>query len=291
MSVALPSAEATRRPRLRVDPFVLLAAPGLLYLAILFALPLAILLFRSFQASDGTFSIAGYIAFFSDPHNLSVTWRTLKVAILSTLLCLVLAYPTAFALARARGIVQSFILVAMVLPLSVGVIVKAFSWSIVLRSDGIVNQTLLALGLVEAPVRLLFTETALVIGSANVFLPFMVLPIYAVVRQIDPELSPAAASLGAGPFFRFFQVVLPLTLPGVIAGVAFVFSLAISMYVIPSLLVGERLSTMSMLIARSFLFFRDAQLGSTISAILLLMAVIVVLGSSYLVRHVSGGRA
>ena len=291
MSVALPSAEATRRPQLRVDPFVLLAAPGLLYLAILFALPLAILLFRSFQASDGTFSIAGYIAFFSDPHNLSVTWRTLKVAILSTLLCLVLAYPTAFALARARGIVQSLILVAMVLPLSVGVIVKAFSWSIVLRSDGIVNQTLLALGLVEAPVRLLFTETALVIGSANVFLPFMVLPIYAVVRQIDPELSPAAASLGAGPFFRFFQVVLPLTLPGVIAGVAFVFSLAISMYVIPSLLVGERLSTMSMLIARSFLFFRDAQLGSTISAILLLMAVIVVLGSSYLVRHVSGGRA
>ena len=291
MSVALPSAEATRRPRLRVDPFVLLAAPGLLYLAILFALPLAILLFRSFQASDGTFSIAGYIAFFSDPHNLSVTWRTLKVAILSTLLCLVLAYPTAFALARARGIVQSLILVAMVLPLSVGVIVKAFSWSIVLRSDGIVNQTLLALGLVEAPVRLLFTETALVIGSANVFLPFMVLPIYAVVRQIDPELSPAAASLGAGPFFRFFQVVLPLTLPGVIAGVAFVFSLAISMYVIPSLLVGERLSTMSMLIARSFLFFRDAQLGSTISAILLLMAVIVVLGSSYLVRHLSGGRA
>ena len=291
MSVALPSAEATRRPRLRVDPFVLLAAPGLLYLAILFALPLAILLFRSFQASDGTFSIAGYIAFFSDPHNLSVTWRTLKVAILSTLLCLVLAYPTAFALARARGIVQSLILVAMVLPLSVGVIVKAFSWSIVLRSDGIVNQTLLALGLVEAPVRLLFTETALVIGSANVFLPFMVLPIYAVVRQIDPELSPAAASLGAGPFFRFFQVVLPLTLPGVIAGVACVFSLAISMYVIPSLLVGERLSTMSMLIARSFLFFRDAQLGSTISAILLLMAVIVVLGSSYLVRHVSGGRA
>ncbi len=291
MSVALPSAEATRRPRLRVDPFVLLAAPGLLYLAILFALPLAILLFRSFQASDGTFSIAGYITFFSDPHNLSVTWRTLKVAILSTLLCLVLAYPTAFALARARGIVQSLILVAMVLPLSVGVIVKAFSWSIVLRSDGIVNQTLLALGLVEAPVRLLFTETALVIGSANVFLPFMVLPIYAVVRQIDPELSPAAASLGAGPFFRFFQVVLPLTLPGVIAGVAFVFSLAISMYVIPSLLVGERLSTMSMLIARSFLFFRDAQLGSTISAILLLMAVIVVLGSSYLVRHVSGGRA
>lgn len=291
MSVALPSAEATRRPRLRVDPFVLLAAPGLLYLAILFALPLAILLFRSFQASDGTFSIAGYIAFFSDPHNLSVTWRTLKVAILSTLLCLLLAYPTAFVLARARGIVQSLILVAMVLPLSVGVIVKAFSWSIVLRSDGIVNQTLLALGLVEAPVRLLFTETALVIGSANVFLPFMVLPIYAVVRQIDPELSPAAASLGAGPFFRFFQVVLPLTLPGVIAGVAFVFSLAISMYVIPSLLVGERLSTMSMLIARSFLFFRDAQLGSTISAILLLMAVIVVLGSSYLVRHVSGGRA
>lgn len=290
MSAATEAAQAPPEMRWRVDPFVLLAAPGLLYLAILFALPLALLLLQSFRDADGHFSIAGYIEFFSDPINLAVTWRTFRVAALSTLLCLVLAYPTAFALARARGFVQSFILVAMILPLSVGVIVKAFSWSIVLRSDGIVNSALVFLGIVDQPIRLLFTETALIVGSANVFLPFMVLPIYAVVRQIDPSLSAAAATLGAGPFFRFFRVIVPLTLPGVIAGVAFVFSLAISMYVIPSLIVGERHATLSMLIARSYLFFRDAQLGSTISAILLLIAIAVVLGSSLLLRRFEGTR-
>lgn len=284
-SPAIAPAIGFRRP----DGFAIAAAPGLLYLAVLFALPLTLLLAQSFRAADGSISIAGYVSFFSDPYNLTVTWRTLRVALLTTLLCLVLAYPTALALARATGVVQSMILIAMVLPLSVGVIVKAFSWSIVLRSDGIVNSALLGLGLVERPVRMLFTESALVVGAANVFLPFMVLPIYAVMRQMDPLLSPAAATLGAGPFRRFFKVQLPLTLPGVIAGVAFVFSLAVSMYVIPSLIVGERQSTLSMLIARSFLYYRDAQLGSTISAILLLIAIAVVLGSSWLVRRTAEG--
>lgn len=280
----------SHRPPLRAprpDGFSLLAAPGLAYLAIVFALPLGILLMKSFRAADGSFSVAGYIEFFSDPFNLTVTWRTLRVAILTTLLALTLGYPTAVALARAKGIFQTAILIALILPLSVGVIVKAFSWSIVLRSDGIVNSTLMFTGVTDEPTRLLFTETALVVGAANVFLPFMVLPIYAVMRQVDPSLSAAAATLGAGPYYRFFRVLLPLTLPGVIAGIAFTFSLAVSMYVIPSLIVGERMSTLSMLIARSFLYFRNEQLGSTISAILLVIAIVVVLGSSWLVRRTS----
>ncbi|QHQ34372.1 ABC transporter permease [Algicella marina] len=274
----------------RVDRFALLAAPGLLYLAALYALPLIILLLKSFQGPAG-FSLSAYVDFFTDSYDLTVLWRTLRVALLTTLLSLALAYPTAFALARARGLAQTLILVAMILPLSVGVIVKAFAWSILFRSNGLLNQTLMALGITEEPVRMLFTETALIIGAANVFLPFMVLPIYAVIRQIDGALTEAAATLGAGPFFRFFRVTLPLTLPGIIAGSAFTFSLAVSMYVIPSLIVGERQQTLSMLIARSFLYLRDEQTGSTISAILLLIAVAVVVGSSWLASRVSGGRA
>src|SRR5690606_11170174 len=136
--------------------------------------------------------------------------RTIVVAFETTLLTLVLGYPTAFVLARARGLVQTCILIAMILPLSVGVIVKALAWSIVFRSDGVINKTLLGLGIVDEPLRLICTETALVIGAANIFLPFMVLPIYAVIRQINPNLGSAAATLGAGPFFRFFRVFLPL---------------------------------------------------------------------------------
>ncbi|MFK7964331.1 MAG: ABC transporter permease [Burkholderiaceae bacterium] len=277
-----------QQTRTNFDRFALLAAPGLIYLAAIYALPLVLLLIKSFSGPQGGFSLAGYVEFFGDPFHLNILWRTVRVAFLTTLLALLLAYPTAFALARATGWVQTVILTAMVLPLAVGVIVKAFAWSILFRSDGALNKTLMALQITDSPIRLLYTEPALIIGAANVFLPFMVLPIYAVVRQLDRHLPDAAASLGAGPFFRFFRVTAPLTMPGVIAGSAFVFSMAVSMYVIPSLIVGERNQTVSMLIARSFLFLRDEQLGSSMSAVLLLIAVGVVLLSSWLVRRAAG---
>jgi putative spermidine/putrescine transport system permease protein len=272
------------------DRLAWLVLPGFAYLGLLFALPLVMLLAKSFADAAGGFSLAGYVEFFSDPFNLTVLWRTLRVALLTTLLAFVIAYPTAFALARARGLMQTILLIAMVLPLSVGVIVKAFAWSILFRSNGVLNQTLMGLGITDEPVRMLFTETALVIGAANVFLPFMVLPIYAVVRQMDRSLPDAAASLGASPLFRFIHVTVPLTLPGVVAGWAFTFSLAVSMYVIPSLIVGERQQTLSMLIARSYLYLRNEQLGSTISSVLLVISIAVVLGSSWLAARMEGPR-
>lgn len=268
----------------RLEHIGLLALPGLTFLAVIFALPLFMLLLKSFQI-DGQVSLAEYRLFFSDEYNMSVLWRTLRVAALTTILALVIAYPTAIAMSRARGIWLSVFLVAMVLPMSVGVVVKAFAWSIIFRTRGVLNDILMSVGLIDAPIRMLFTETALIIGAANVFLPFMVLPIYAVLRQMDSRLPEAAASLGATPIFRFFNVTLPLSLPGVVAGCAFVFSLAVSMYVIPSLIVGERQQTLSMLTARSFLYLRNEALGATISSILLIIAVSVVLGSSWLANR------
>ncbi len=264
----------------RAERIGLLALPGLSFLAVIYALPLFMLLLKSVQI-DGQFSIAEYIAFFSDSYNLSVLWRTLRVALLTTGLALIIAYPTAIIMARAKGFWLSVFLVAMVLPMSVGVVVKAFAWTILFRTRGVLNDTLMSLGITDAPIRMLFTETALIIGAANVFLPFMVLPIYAVLRQMDSRLPEAAASLGATPVFRFMNVTLPLSLPGVVAGCAFTFSLAISMYVIPSLIVGERQQTLSMLTARSFLYLRNEALGATISSILLLIAISVVLASSW----------
>ncbi|WP_300034208.1 ABC transporter permease [uncultured Roseobacter sp.] len=264
----------------RAERIGLLALPGLSFLAVIYALPLFMLLLKSVQI-DGQFSFAEYVAFFSDSYNLSVLWRTLRVALLTTGLALIIAYPTAIIMARAKGFWLSVFLVAMVLPMSVGVVVKAFAWTILFRTRGVLNDTLMSLGITDAPIRMLFTETALIIGAANVFLPFMVLPIYAVLRQMDSRLPEAAASLGATPVFRFMNVTFPLSLPGVVAGCAFTFSLAISMYVIPSLIVGERQQTLSMLTARSFLYLRNEALGATISSILLLIAISVVLTSSW----------
>jgi putative spermidine/putrescine transport system permease protein len=276
-------------PRGHSDGTALMAAPAVLYLAIFCAVPLALLLGRSVLGPEGL-TLANHIAFLSDPFAWTVIGNTLSIAGQVTVIALVIGYPMAFALARARGALQIILLVAIILPLSVGVVVKAFAWAVILRRNGALNQLLLSLGVTDEPLRLLFTETGLVLGAVNVFLPFMVLPIYSVVRMVDPRLPDAAATLGASPLRRFLRVTLPLTLPGVVTGVAFVFSLAISMYVIPSLLIGDRFQTLATLTARSFLFLRNEALGGTAASILLVIALLVVTLSGWLARRLGAAR-
>lgn len=279
MSAAIAGARAVR-----IDRTALLALPGTIYLAAAFGVPLLLLLVASVRTPEG-FSLEGYRRFFADEFSYKVLANTLSAAGWTTAICLLVGYPMAFALARARGALQALLLVALVLPLSVGVVVKAFAWTILLRSNGVVNQTLLALGVVEEPLRLIFTQVGLVIGAVNVFLPFMVLPVYSVVKLIDARLLDAAATLGSGPAHRFLHVTLPLTMPGVVAGIAFVFSMSVSMYVIPSLLIGDRYQTLSTLTARAYLFMRDRALGSTVAVILLVIAIAVVVASALMTRN------
>ena len=268
----------------RGDPVAWLAVPAVAYLTLLYALPLFWLLLKSVIGPSGL-TLAPYLDFFSDPFNWRVVWNTLSVALWVTLVCLLVGYPAAFALARAGAALQIAMLVAIILPLSVGVVVKAFAWQIVLRRDGVVSQFLVGIGVWEEPQRLLFTEAGLVLGAANIFLPFMILPIYSVVKLIDPRLLEAGATLGAAPLYRFVKIMLPLTLPGVVSGIAFVFSMSVSMYVIPSLLIGDRFQTLSTLTGRSFLFMRNEQLGSTTAVILLALAIGVVVASGWLARR------
>lgn len=148
-----------------------------------------------------------------------------------------------------------------------------------MRSHGVVNEALMGLHLTSAPIRLLFTQVSLISGSVNIFLPFMILPVYSVIAQIDPRLTEAAATLGASPLRAFLRVVLPLSLPGVVAGVSLVFSLSVSAYVVPTLLMGESYPTLSTTIARAFLLLRDPALGSAAGAILMAVGLAVVVAS------------
>ena len=279
-----PTNAGTAPRRRPFDPVAFLAVPAIAYLLFVYALPLLWLLARSVIGPKG-FTLEPIASFFADPFNWRVMANTLKIAGLVALLCLVVGYPTAFALAWARGWVQVVLLAAIILPLSIGVVVKAFAWQIVLRRDGIVSSTMVGLGLWDEPVRLLFTETGLVLGAANVFLPFMILPVYSVVKLMDSRLNEAGATLGATPFYRFRRITLPLTLPGVVTGTVFVFSLSVSMFVIPSLLIGDRFQTLATLMGRSFLLMRNEQLGSTTAAVLLVLAVSIVVGSGILARR------
>ena len=268
----------------RVDRTIWLAVPAVAYLMVVYAMPLVFLLGRSVWGADG-FTLSLFQTFLSDPFSLRVIGNTLRIAVLVTLVCLVIGYPVAFALAWSRGAMQVLLLAAIIIPLSIGVVVKAFAWQIVLRRDGIISQILTGLRIWDEPQRLLFTETGLVLGAANVFLPFMILPIYSVVKLVDPRLAEAGATLGAGPLYCFRRIVLPLTLPGVVSGSAFVFSMSVSMFVIPSLLMGDRFQTLATLTGRSFLLMRNEALGSTTAVILLVMAVATVIASTWLARR------
>lgn len=263
---------------------LLLSAPGLLVLVGLFILPLSLLLLVSVQGEGGP-SLAAYAKLLGTPHYRQVIWNSLWLATVVTLLCFLIGYPASFAIARASGGWRSLMLACLFLPLSASVIVKAFAWTILLRSSGIINQTLMFLGVIDTPVRMIFTEAALVIGAVNIFLPFMVLPVFSVVAQLDGRLGEAAATLGANPLETFLKVTLPVTMPGIIAGVALVFSLAVSAYVVPTLLIGERFPTLATTIGKSYLLTREEAFGAACGVVLLGIAIAVVVISTRLTRE------
>ena len=279
-------------PRAARSAWLLL--PALLFMLVCFLAPLSVLIWGSVHVDEpgidvsNHFTLRYYAALLGDPHYLKTMGRSLRVALLATVVCLLLGYPLAYLLARAPARVQLVLLIIVFSPLFVGVVVRAFAWSIMLRSDGPVNGLLRALGLIEAPVRLLFTETGLVMALTHVFLPLMVLPIASVIQRIDPHIDAAGATLGGGPLRRFVYLLLPLSLPGVAAGCTLVFCLSISAYVIPTLVAGERLLVMPVLVAQNFGITMNWSRGSAAAVVLVLLTVAVIVANSLVVERGRG---
>lgn len=283
-TLSLPGASAPAGRRFEIDPRFVMALPGLAFMGLVFAFPLGLLMSKSVIGPDG-FSLAGYGRILGDAYYRGVIWDSLTLALRVTLITLVLGYPAAYALSRAKGAFQIMLFALVFLPLTVSIIVKTFGLTIIFRREGILNWLLLKTGLVDGPIRFVFTELSLLIGMVNVFLPFLILPLYSVMRMLDQRYLDAAATLGASPFDSFRRVFLPLTMPGVIAGSSIVFALSVAAYVTPGLLIGERYMTMSMVMAKAFLNFRDYQLGSAMACIMLVIALAIVFLSSFLTRN------
>jgi putative spermidine/putrescine transport system permease protein len=150
--------------------------------------------------------------------------------------------------------------------------------------NGIINWSLMELGLIDRPARIMFTDFSLYVSMVNVFIPFMILPLYSSIRMLDWRLAEAATSLGAAPFYVLRRVIVPLTIPGIIAGVSLVFSISVAAYVTPSLLMGDRYMTMSQVMAKAFLFLRNFELGSAMAVVMLLISVVIILVASYLAQ-------
>jgi ABC-type spermidine/putrescine transport system permease subunit I len=247
---------------------LLLVAPLMIYMVVFYALPVISMLMRS--VSEPTWTLANYAALPDDPVFLKTFSITLNTAFIVTLATLVLGYPVALGLVRAKTMAP-LILIVILLPFWTSVLVRSYAWMVLLGRHGLINEALLAAGLIERPIRLLNTPLATEIAMTHILLPYMILPIANALRQIDPSLVRAASGLGATPWRTFLQVILPLSMPGVAAGVLLVFVLSLGFYITPAMVGGPRDVTLSMLIAQSVDQLNWAY-AATLAAVLLATA-------------------
>lgn len=215
-----------------------LIVPGFLYILIFFLIPLGALVGTSFEAKDGSFSFEHYAKLWEEPAYAKLLIKTLSVSLTVTLLSLILGYPIGYAIARSNGWVKALLLIALLMPFWTNLLVRAYGWIVILHSNGLVNSSLMRAGLIHSPLPLLFNRTGVLIGMTQIMLPYMALPLAAIMERMDYSLIQAARSLGASSLRSFVHVFVPLTLPGIIAGSILVFVLTLGFFVIPALLGG-----------------------------------------------------
>ena len=253
----------------------LLAVP-VVFFAAFFVAPLAVVLAASFTDAKGQFGVMHYARVLLDQYHWEVIGATFRIAALTTLVCVLLGYPLAWYLVRIVRVQawRRVCVLLVIIPLFTSNIVRSFGWMVLLGRQGLVNTGLLELGLIERPMRLLGTETGILIGMVYILLPFVVLSVGNTLEALDPSLEHAAQDLGASPARTFLHVVLPLSLPGLMAGAVMVFTLAVSAYVTPALLSGGRVTVLSMLIFQQYSAVFDFHFGGALSMVLLLLTLV-----------------
>lgn len=244
-----------------------LTLPALLVVLLLIVLPVGWLAWQSIYQNG--FTLENYRRILSE----DVYWRsfllTFEISFLVTLLALVLGYPLAYAAHAASKGWSVFILALVVLPFWTSVLVRAYAWLALLQRTGVINQILRDLGIIHEPLALVHNTLGTVIATVHILLPFMVLPLYAAMQKIPPDLMRAGASLGAGPAHAFWRIFLPLSLPGVLAGSTLVFVLCLGFYITPELLGGGRTLMVSMLVSRNVELYNQWGAASAVGVVLL----------------------
>ena len=271
------------RVRLRADRWSLLALPAVIFLALFFLVPLAAMSVRSVTDPPGA-GLANYEQFFSQAVYIRVLLNTFWIALLATLACLVIGYPFAYLMTIVPGRLAGLLLIAVLLPFWSSLLVRTFAWQVLLRDTGVINRFLLDLGLISEPLTLIRTTGGVIAGMSHILLPFMVLPLYAVMRRIDPEYGRAAANLGASPIAAFVRIFVPLSLPGVLAGCLLVFILALGFYITPALLGGLRDQMISQLIVQQIQQRLDWGFGTAMSVLLVGITLVILFIASRAIR-------
>jgi putative spermidine/putrescine transport system permease protein len=275
----------------RLAPWVLVA-PVLLLFAIFFAVPIFLLLAGSVERVDtATFQVVdrltlfNYKKFLLDRFYLGVLGTTLRISLFVTLAALVTGYPVATYLHRAGPRERAVLMLLIVSPLLVSLVIRSYGWVIVLGPRGLINTVLTSLHVIATPLKLIHTETAVVVGLTHVFYPFMVLAIYSSLQNIDPAVVHAAQNLGASPRQAFWRVTLPLSVPGVVAGSLIVFALSVSSFVTPALLGGPWVKVVAYLAWEQNLVVLDWSFAAAIAVILLAVTAAIMYAYNRLVER------
>jgi ABC-type spermidine/putrescine transport system permease subunit I len=268
--------------RQEAQRYLLMLVPAVLVLAVLFAYPLLGIVYRSIYKAGYTLDM--YRQIFRVPVYLQVLLATFKVSAVVTIVCLALGYPLAYMLAARRPRTAQLLIIIVVLPFFTSIIVRTYAWMVLLGRNGIVNQYLMALGLTDKPLLLLYNQGGVVIGMSYVLLPYMVLTVYSVMRSIDPGLVRAAHSLGASRLQAFRRVFLPLSLPGIAGGTLLVFILSLGFFITPALMGGPGDMMIAMLIEREVEITLNWSFASALAVILLALTLAGFAGYNRIVR-------
>jgi putative spermidine/putrescine transport system permease protein len=277
------------RPGVRAAALYL---PALLLVAAFLLAPVLLLLRFSVDVYDpstlmkGLFSAENYVKLFSDPFYTGVLVFTMQIAALSTAICLLLGYPVAYFISRsASEKLRSLLIILTVLPLLMGNAVRAAAWMVVMSSSGLINGLLLAIGIVDEPLKILYTPTAVVIGLVSVLMPFAIITLQSVLDGISPSLEEAGRSLGYSPLRTLVAVVLPLSIPGIIAAGAICFCLAMNAYATPVLIGGPSVQMMGPLVFQQISKVGNWPFGSALAWTLMAVTLtLTVLSTWYLNR-------
>lgn len=273
-----------------------MVAPTVLWLSFFFVIPLLIVVAVSFASRTPYGQVIfdwtlGNYARFTETLYLSIFLDTLIVALITTVLTILLGYPLAYFITQLPKKWQQPGLILVMIPFWINFLIRSYAWVIILRTQGVLNTILLKFGLIEQPLQMLYNEVAVMLGMVYALLPFMVLPIYVSIEQLDHRLLEAASDLGASPFTAFRKVTLPLTMPGIAAGTILVFISSLGMFVVPDVMGGAKSALVGNLIQNQFLSARDWPFGGALSIVLAVLSlVLIVLYYKALSAQQGGGK-
>ncbi len=257
--------------------------PGTVLLIFFLFIPLCSVLWPTIFSEGLSFS--AYIEFFKDEYYIEILMRTIRIAVIATLACAIMGVPTSYFISRCSKKWKGLLIAISIFPMLTNSVVRSFAWINILGKNGIINKMLMAFGLIEQPISMLYTEFSVLMGTIYLFLPIMIMTLVGVMDNIDNDLMEAAESLGGSKMRSFFEVVLPLSVPGIITGSVLVFTGALTAYTTPQLLGGNKSLVLATFIYQRAMTLNDWTGAGVIACIMIVITLVVMKVLNTLAAH------